>query len=516
MSIQQPGTQYSPCGKWGCGDHGVCGGNNTCTCHHGWSGVHCEVPPTSPPNPNIGDLECGNWGVYGSLVLGPSGYAPTCDCTAGMSGERCERECSVDSDCGTGHCDEFGRCICAQSCFSDINCDWGTCESGICTNGWTDVKCGRALSNECVCDGDDCTSVCGDGGECVNNTCVCDPDHTGLRCETQLAGTGEACTYTSDCKDVVTTDTCVDNTCRHFGNVCESDEQCRVICRDGVCTFPTVPPMITDPALEELLMGMLNEMTTAEGIAMMAAEEGIEKVPAQLLATAGSVKIAAKTATALIKRFLAKKSATVAVEGMAPVVTKNMARTAVKNISAFLARKGITSAALKMSANVSTGIGALLVAIQVIGMVLDIDDAAGFNTQMAQGDVDMYMKKMMQYINEDEFLREVGVQFPYEYLPEQTVEWRANLEGDVASTEKHELMLDYIGKLDVNSNGNTIIRAWEPPEVDTPERHPTLWGLTKNEESYSFLEKWWWLMLVLIAVVVITVGLGVGLSARKH
>ena len=147
--ITQPGTQYSECGKWGCGDHGVCI-NNTCSCHQGWTGTHCEIPPVTPPNPNIGDFECGNWGVYGTLVMGPAGYAPTCECVGGMSGDRCERECSVDTDCGTGTCDEFGRCTCFQSCFSDTNCEWGTCEAGRCTSGWTDVRCRRALSNECV------------------------------------------------------------------------------------------------------------------------------------------------------------------------------------------------------------------------------------------------------------------------------------------------------------------------------------------------------------------------------
>ena len=516
--ITQPGTQYSACGKWGCGDHGVCS-NNTCSCHQGWTGTHCEIPPDTPPNPNIGDFECGNWGVYGTLVMGPAGYAPTCECVGGMSGDRCERECSVDTDCGTGTCDEFGRCTCFQSCFSDTNCEWGTCEAGRCTSGWTDVRCRRALSNECVQQtrkgkkGDECVGCgCGDGGTCVNRTCVCDADHTGLRCETKLAGTGEACVYSSDCKDVVVTDVCIDGTCEKFGNVCHTDEQCRVICRDNECTFPTVPPSLSDLELSELITDILDEMTTPDGIAMVAAEEGIEQIPARMLVMKGGVK----AASTLVKRYLAKRSATVAVEGMTPVVTRSMARTAVKNASAYLARKGITSAILKMSTAASTGIGMLFVALQVIGMVLDIDDSAGFNTQLAQGDVDMYMRKMLQFINEDEFLHEVGIQFPYEYLPEQTLEWRTQFEGEVAWDEKHQLILDYISHLDVNSSGKTIIRSWTPLSEPPPPKNSTLWALSaKNQDSYSFLEKWWWLILTLICVVVVTVGLGVGLSARK-
>jgi hypothetical protein len=221
----------------------------------------------------------------------------------------------------------------------------------------------------------------------------------------------------------------------------------------------------------------------------------------------------------IIKRALAKRSATVAVEGMAPVVTRSAMRNAVQNISAYAARKGITAGMLKASNLLnSKPVGALFFAIQVVGMVLDVDDAAGFNMQMSGGAVDAYMQKILRVVNEDPNLREAGVQFPREYLPDQTLEWRAKLQGDVADETRHNLILDYIAKLDVNANGATIRPTWQPLATDEPpSRNPVLWAVSgRNSGSYSFLRKWWWLILVLGLLIVVTIGLGVGLSARKR
>lgn len=509
MSISPPGTKHSPCGKWGCGDHGECR-NNVCACTGGWSGVHCEVPPVTPPNPNIGKFECGNWGVYGTLTLGPSGYAPTCTCASGMTGTRCERECDADADCGSGSCDQFGRCTCAQSCLSDANCALGTCEQGKCTNGWTGIHCTRALSNECTSD------ECAPGGECVNAVCVCDPEHTGLRCETPLAAKGEPCTRSGDCVDAVRNDVCVDNTCQHFGTECRTNRHCHVMCRDGTCTLPTVPPELPEVDLQAKIEEMLKELGTLNGIGMILAEEAIESVPAKMLALYGGQKVMRK----LIQRAIAKRSATVAVEGMAPIVTRSAMRNAVKNISAYAARKGITASVAKTSKFLqSKTFGAIFFAVQAVGMLLDIDDSAGFDLQLPGDTVDVYMQKIMKVINDDPNLLEAGVQFPREFLPDQTVEWRAKLQGEVADDTRHDLMLDYIGKLDVNANGQSIRRTWEPlsAEETSPRTTGVLWALSdKTPESYSFLRKWWWLILVLGLVVVLAIGLGVGLSARKR
>lgn len=523
LPIDQPGTIYSPCGKWGCGSHGECGGNNTCTCFHGWSGDHCEIPPNSPPNANVGDLECGNWGVFGTLTLNTPGYAPTCDCSGtGMSGSRCHVECGSNDDCGNGVCDtEVGRCQCASDCFNDNQCEQGSCVSGKCTNGWTDVGCKRALSNECTQDSD-----CSGHGTCENNVCQCDQGYVGQRCESQLAGTGEACTYSSDCKDAIVNDVCVDNVCQQFGNECNTHEDCRVICREGMCTFPLIPPDISDQKLSELVGAMIEEMFTPEGIAQMFAEEQIENVvaavPKTLAFAYAQLKLRDKLLTQVVKKAIAKRSATVAVQGMAPAVSRGMVATAVKNLSNHATRQAVKAGAVKMGkvlSNWKTGV--LFFALQAVGQVLDVDDAAGFSAQLPQDGVDLYMKKMLKAINEMDELRDAGVQFPREYLPQNTITYRSKMYGEVAEDRKTDLMLDYIDRLDVNSNGETIIRDWTPSAVPREEgEEPSksvLWNLSgKDEKAYATLSKWWWLILISFVVVVLALGLGVGLSARKR
>jgi hypothetical protein len=523
LPIDQPGTIYSPCGKWGCGSHGECGGNNTCTCFHGWSGDHCESPPISPPNANVGDLECGNWGVFGTLTLNTPGYAPTCDCWGtGMTGSRCHVECESNDDCGSGVCDtEVGRCQCTDNCFNDDQCEWGSCVAGKCTNGWTDVGCRRALSSECNQDSD-----CGHGS-CVNNVCQCDQGYIGGRCEKQLAGTGEACTYSSDCRDAVVNDVCVDNVCQQFGNECNTHEDCRVICREGICTFPLIPPEISEQDFGDMFGALVEELLTPEGMAQMYAEEKIEDalalVPSALALGYAKLKRVDKLITRAVKKVLAKRSASVSFQGAAPAVTRGMITSAVKNLSNQATRQGIKSAAAKMGGVLSSWkTGALFFALQAVGMILDIDDAAGFSAQVSQDNVDMYMRKMLKSINEFEDLRDAGVQFPREYLPQSTITYRAKLYGEVAEDRKTDLVLDYIDHLDVNSNGGTIIRDWTPssisPQAEEPDpKQSTLWALSgENEQAYTTLSKWWWLILISFIVVVLALGLGIGLSAKKR
>ena len=491
-------------------------GNNTCKCHHGWSGAHCEIPPSSPPNPNVGNLECGNWGVFGELVLGASGFAPTCECHHGMMGARCERECNSDTDCGTGTCDEFGRCICAKSCLTKSDCGWGECASGKCTNGWTGVQCGRPLTNECAESSD-----CGQGGECVKGTCVCDKDHTGLRCETELVLTGEPCTYTEDCRDAVLNDICVSQVCRDSGRACTRNADCRVTCREGTCTYPSAPPEMSEQELSDLISSLVDQLLTADVMAQLVAdamiEEVLEKIPAAASKTMGQLKRGGAALKKSVARAVARRSSTTAASGVAPVATRGMVSSAAQNISNYAARKGITAHALKMGTKLAKGVNVLWAAIQVVGMVLDVDDAAGFNAQVPQGGVDMYMEKMLQSVNNDPTLREAGVHFPREYLPQDTLEWRLKLSGDVAEDEQNRLMLDYIDHLDVNSNGKTIIRKWTPPTKEVVRRNQTLWSLAgKNTEAYSGLSKWWWLILLLTLVVLITVSVGIGLSSQKR
>ena len=481
------------------------------------------MPPISPPNPNIGDLECGNWGVFGTLTLGAPGLASTCNCMGtGMTGSRCHVECESDAQCGTGVCNtEVGRCECTDRCFIDNQCEWGSCVSGVCTNGWTDVGCARALSGECNEDSD-----CSGHGTCGDGTCVCDQGYIGGRCEKQLAGTGEACTYSSDCKDSIVNDVCVENVCQEFGNECRTHDDCKVTCRGGLCTFPTIPPEISDQELTDKLGMMVEEMLTPEGVAMLLSEEGVEKVistiPKALAAAYTQIKLRDKLMVGVVKKAIARRSATVSVEGLAPAASRGIVSSMVKNFSNQATRSAVKAAAVKMGKlAASRPAQVLFFAIQAVGVILDVDDAAGFNAQVTQDHVDMYMKKMLSAINDFDDLKDAGVQFPREYLPESTIEYRAKVYGGAAEDRKIDIMLDYIDHLDVNSNGATIIRDWTPPSAAAlpgakPSPNKVLWTLSgKNTKTYESLSKYWWAILILVCVIILTLGLGIGLAGRR-
>ena len=519
--------------------------NNTCTCLNGWSGSSCHIPPGATVESDQGDSACGNWGVYGSMTLGASGYTPTCECNFGMKGERCELECTQSADCGQGSCDtSVGRCVCATRCYSDADCPWNTsCDISRlqCNNGWTGVKCGSALSSSCSAD-NECgvNGGKGEGGSCVDGACVCEKGFTGLRCEVPLVEEGESCDVTSDCASW--DDICVSRekdedrgcypeceteftgrACGVSGEACEADVECRTVCERGVCAGYDAPPDMSELELDEKLKEVLDGMLTPDGLSQLGAEELVDKTDGFLL------WVASKGWKRMIKRYLTYKSAT----RIAPVGAVGSAATGsalpgiLKSLSNAQARAAIRAAKLKL-AKLGTKANILLFVLTVVSMVLDIDDAAGYNAQVPQGGVDLTMLKILQAFNNFPEIQEAGVHFPREYLPEMTVEWGRERGNEVLMDRTLDLTLDYLDRLVLNSNGERIIAAW--PEVDTARSEPepaaaaavaaregsVLWKLAgKNAEVYTQLTRWWWMVAVLGAVILLTLGLGLGLGLRK-
>lgn len=525
VPISQPGDDQSPCGKWGCGQHGVCDINNTCTCDPGWSGSSCHIAPAGMVNPALGDVTCGNWGVYGVMTLNMPGFEPYCECFFGMKGAHCELECTSNADCGTGTCDtSVGRCQCSTRCYSDADCPLGTCVKtgvsvGACSSGWTGIKCGTALSSSCTTDAD-----CSGGGLCVNGACVCDENRTGLRCENSRATTGMPCNVTSDCA----TDVCVNGTCAMAGTACEENAECAPLCEAGACRPVGMPPEISDIDLKQRIEDLLEQLATPEGLAQLMAEEAIEEV-------VGKVQLVALSSLSKAGRVLIKSAAKkIATRHGSAVPQGLVVKAGVKQLTASATKTKLHAmfqAALAKVKNLKNWggkiFGVLYFAIQVVGMVLDIDDAAGFNAQVPQGGVDMYMRKMLALINNLPELREAGVHFPREYLPRHTFEWDLATLNEVTQDRHLELSMAYLNKLVLNSNGERIQAAWhEAPESaratvrdtqkTTMTHKPALWALAgKNQQVYNALNRWWWLILVLACVVILTIGLGCGLSARS-
>ena len=536
------------CSKWGCGDHGECL-NGACMCETHWSGSNCQIAPglTIPPPSSTGDVGCGNWDVYGVWTLGRPGYSPTCDCgTTGMTGTRCETECVTNSDCGVPGeayaaclasgsetcgppiCSAVGRCECSRSCLSNFDCGADQCVDGVCTNGWTDVQCSRALDDTCGTDSD-----CGEGGSCVNGACSCEYGYSGLKCEFKLGGTGESCSFDAECMGAG--DVCVTRefemdrpcfsrgceteftglTCGITGETCENDLDCSTACRDGACTLASAPP--GDPTVLDTIDMLVDQIFTAEGLLQLGAEEAVEEAPFRLAKGLSTLHKAAmkRYAQRAVQRAASKQGGA----GLANLVVKNTAKNTVKQVSTTFVNQAMKKSLTKIATTASSVFGWLYLFVQILGAVLDVDDAAGFNSQIPSDSVTLFMRKMVVMVNEIPELVDAGVHFPREYLPSESIEFNVQAGGEPMDDIRVQLAEEYLSKLVVNSNGDRIVRNWvsEEVEVAAPTRDSVLWPVSgKNTKVYDALSKWWWLIVVLTVVTVVTIGLGIGLSARRR
>jgi hypothetical protein len=267
----------------------------------------------------------------------------------------------------------------------------------------------------------------------------------------------------------------------------------------------------------------MDELLTADGMTQMAAEELIEATPAFAL------WVGSRGWKRMISNFIKYKSKT----RIAPLGAQGRALTGsrlpgvLKAASNAKIRGAIKAAKAKVAKLNAKVFGPIMFTLQVVGMVLDVDDAAGFNAQVPQGGVDMNMTKMLQVFNEFPEIREAGVSFPREYLPEETLEWARFANNEVMTDHHLDLSLDYLDRLVINSNGERIKASWD--EVDTArsdvakeemkevESGGMLWDLAgKNKDVHAGLKRWWWLILVLVCVIVLTLGLGIGLGLRNR
>jgi len=305
---------------------------------------------------------------------------------------------------------------------------------------------------------------------------------------------------------------------------------CRTTCERAVCTPFAAPPVISEAELDEQLAAMFDELLTADGLIQLAAEEAVEEALEYAAGLAAWAK--ARGLKRLITRYLRYKSVT----RVAPMGAIGRAATGsalpgiLKSSSNATIRSAIKSAKLKLSKFNAKWGGSIFFALQVLGMVLDIDDAAGFNTQVPQGGVDITMAKMLQVINGFPEMQDAGVQFPREYRPEYTLDWARLVYNEVVINRHTDLSLDYLDRLVLNSNGERIAASWdefgtarsEAAEAEAAAaaaalNKSILWKLSgQNPDVHTGLKRWWWLLLVLILVILLTLGLGLGLGLRKR
>ncbi|XP_021356594.1 delta-like protein 1 isoform X1 [Mizuhopecten yessoensis] len=171
-------------------DHGP-----TCTCSAGYHGSRCEHPV-----PTCDEIECKN---NGTCMMNE--FGATCDCEASFEGKRCEMFINpCDSlPCKNGKCLNKGStytCSCEEGYKGD-NCDRTVdlCDDYPCFNGGTCFLDSSSKLPVCACadhyTGHDCQIInnlcvndrCQNGGSCKGTQsyfkCVCTDGYSGIHCE---------------------------------------------------------------------------------------------------------------------------------------------------------------------------------------------------------------------------------------------------------------------------------------------------------------------------------------------
>ena len=136
-------------------------------------------------------------------------------------------------------------------------------------------------------------------------------------------------------------------------------------------------------------------------------------------------------------------------------------------------------------------------------MILDAEDLVGLNEVMTQDKITVMGKKMIEKVNSSPAAVKNNVSYPYEYLPEQTPEWKIQEKSKKWVNATHTRMTEYIAALQVNSNGETIVRRFKTPSQQANKRHTDTalrkawWAMSNgNEHTFNTLDRYWWLLLL--------------------
>jgi hypothetical protein len=467
-----------------CGDHGKFNpALGECDCFNGWDGTVCQVPPGNikcvPSDAAFraahqgGDLECGNMGMYGTCNTDG-----TCTCTNGFSGTRCERECTMDAECGgstqtraIGVCNAFNRCECK--------------------NGWSGVQCRIAPPDVLRCTTDDDCGWGGQHGKCgPDKLCKCDVDTKNNRPMYEGAF----------CEKLVI----------YEGAPCDRDEKCKggLKCLGGKCYNPNISPANQRSQIIEAIKGFF----TLENLALMygqnKAEEmllkltqwGLDQVLPQLLVDRAE-ELVSKEAFEAMTKYLP--------EAMCSRVAARLAAKAVAEQTETMAAELIVEEAVAAALG---GVFTVLGMFQIFGVILDIADVRGLNQQMLQSMLDQVQVSFYQAYNTSPNTVEKKAYLPAPYSPTKTVEFQVELQSEAMKTQQAEDAAKYLSALKINSNGDLIqplfLSLAESQFKNKVQRHKLYWSMSgHNEVILDRLIQYGWMFWLLVALVAVSVVL---------
>lgn len=487
-----------------CGSHGVYNPvTGQCDCMddynnlngtNKWTGIFCQKPPVNIPCVRSsdefraahggGDESCGNWGKYGVC----NEYTGTCDCGVDdpFFGVRCQNECQNDDSCGGV----------LQMLPDGTSRDIGICDRRSmrcqCKNGWSGSQCRVEPANDKCYNDKECSWGGKVRGSCDETLQVCScmtddkgrPLFSGNRCSTRYVYEGAPCKEDGDCEDK--SNKCVNGKCNST---------------DGS----------TGMNAGQMAAAMLNGIWSPAGMADMLVDYYAEEMVGYMWEN---------TAGAMIKS-LTKQTAEMAVDPALSAATSKvgaqMTGKIMANTASESATKSMMGGVFKRVSELANKIrklpwGFILAFIQVWAMVLDVYDSRGLNQQVSQDMLDQLEKQFLAAFNGDERVVEAGFTLPTDFYPEFTVPYNLEYLARDNQIKLTNYAADYISKLTVNSNGQTIVPLFNPPATitlnESTSKHPTYWKMANNNvRVYNNLVDYGWSIWVLISLVIVSVVL---------
>jgi hypothetical protein len=181
---------------------------------------------------------------------------------------------------------------------------------------------------------------------------------------------------------------------------------------------------------------------------------------------------------------------------------------------------------VKMGLELGSIVGSFANMLMMLGMVIDLLDPSGLNTQMHQEQIDMTMQAMIEYVNNSESIRDSGIVFPQRFYPSETVPFQAIVRGTDMVNKQLTYQREYMDRLTVNSNGQLIkplttsmnaMMTADSKLEDDKKKYKVTWSLSRgSNETFKMLLKYGWIIWVSVAVIAaVIVSAVVVLSLKK-
>ncbi len=504
------------CGVSGCGEHGTCNtvsGNCSCYKDEGWTGTFCNIPPVDTPCVKSdqafrdahggGDKSCGNWGQFG--VCNDDG---TCSCgyVYPFFGSRCQNCSLSDAGCGkiegasevTGVLDPRSHtCSCRRIGWSGPQCR--EVDESIASGCKVDADCGwgaeyRLNNPASVCNKETGACICAK----TNNN---EPLYTGKFCQKLYPVRNGVCASDSDCG---------------WKQTCSQEH----VCVGGESNDDSQAQSLVD----KLAAIPVSMFLTEEGLAQLATFMTLSHFgPAVLQKAMLAIKDMAISKVEAYMASSAAKTAAVIPEGLAA----EMAADAMSKLgSEAVVRATEQGVMVKMGLELGSIVGSFANMLMMLGMVIDLLDPSGLNTQMHQEQIDMTMQAMIEYVNNSESIRDSGIVFPQRFYPSETVPFQAIVRGTDMVNKQLTYQREYMDRLTVNSNGQLIkplttsmnaMMTADSKLEDDKKKYKVTWSLSRgSNETFKMLLKYGWIIWVSVAVIAaVIVSAVVVLSLKK-